>query len=1446
MSEVHNHEPAIAKGGASLLLSWNINRKHVLIVGGNYSAVQRTFFALEANAFVSIVSSYSALHPDLKLRLARDEITLIDRPFSPIDIEGKALVFSTLDDFSSAKHVSIVCRQRKIPINVSIAPELSDFHFVSTHRDNGLQIAISTNGNGPHLADKIRRQVAAKLNPHSGRAIQRISTLRQRVRAADVHGAASKRAEFINRVTDQWSLDKLANLSDHEIDVLVDHYLSGDEALPPFPVRNGTIKLVGGGPGEVKYLTVAAHSAIVDADLIIADSAISKEVRDLISGELHVVNASNFASSGDVLESIAKVALTALKFGKDVVRLVAGDPFLSGYGAEEYKLFHEYGYQPTVIPGLVSGPPKIYKGKVLPPTPTYKKHTPKVVEKVKSLGTLLPVVENPKQVKKVVEVSPPKHISIPATELTKIASSYHPIKQLSFGANYAVAQISYALSDIAFSFPVYPKATAGESLAQFSASHTKNAFGHTTKLVTMSIRVGTGSAVHGTLAAANGSLQASVVASSPALNVLIPTMHSIAKSKLSTVFHVASSQQVLSDSNFSLRVGHNDIISASNTGFAVVASTSLQESYDLALASHIVSAITHTPVLHFYDGAYIAREIAEINIASPEAIEAIAKFIAKQTSAKATEVTEAFDQVFHELAPAFGRTYAPFEYSGPAHPNSVIVTMGASAALAIAAVHKSKTVGVVNVRVYRPWNAKSLAHAIPTSVSKIVVVEENDVTAHSGLFMDVVAGLYSGAWTGKTPAVVKAKFDTTPQNFSVGALENLVNDLEKKKSGALQVVDKNPVTDGGILLWDLLEKKTSSVAVDVFKSLKGATKYIAHDVSKVHPVTVTQITHSKTPGLVRAADYVGVHDVSLLSNYNIAASVKQKGTIVVNAAWKTTADVEKDVPGSVRAELARKHVQLIAVDAEFFARNFTLFLGKHSDYVNSILSGVCFFVRNDVKALASLKSRVSESGANKNIIHTTLLAITRAIEKLVHITVPAYWTTATDVHTARLPHFVANSIVSDPVSVQDSEDDNDDALKATFKQKHFGYLPLMFKEAYGLTKTLRPDVHDSFQVTLTENARVTPDNYDRNVFHMEMDTTGTGMKYAIGEALGVHGHNDPVAVERFLHEYGTDKDEIVYIERTDTSGKPTVEVRNVNQVFVQLLDVFGKPGKKFFSAIATLATDPSERAHLFHLISAEGVDDLKRLGEEHTVTYADILIKFKSARPSVQTILNNGLIPQIKPRHYSIASSQNMHPDSVHLLVVLVDWTTPAGEYRTGQCTRYLSNLKVGQTLTVSVKPSVMKLPPSHEQPVIMAGLGTGMAPFRAFIEERAYQRSQGVTVGPMVLYFGSRHRAMEYLYGEELEAYAADGLLTSLRTAFSRDTNKKVYIQHLIKEDGEEVAEYLLKRKGAFYLCGPTWPVPDVRDALLDAFEHVGSWSRDKAAAELEELKEDERYVLE
>lgn len=398
---------------------------------------------------------------------------------------------------------------------------------------------------------------------------------------------------------------------------------------------------------------------------------------------------------------------------------------------------------------------------------------------------------------------------------------------------------------------------------------------------------------------------------------------------------------------------------------------------------------------------------------------------------------------------------------------------------------------------------------------------------------------------------------------------------------------------------------------------------------------------------------------------------------------------------------------------------------------------------------------------------------------------------------------------------------------------------ILFRHAFNTEKKLKPEVSaKTFIAKVKQNVRVTPLDYERHIFELELDISNTGMQYAIGESLGVHSPNNSKDVLEFLEFYKIDPEQPVSVP---LSGQ--TQYKTAFQVFENNLDLFGKVQKRFFEALAPYATDAEQKTLIARLGSAEGAEELKARQELDFQTYADVLKEFTSAKPSLPDLV--GMIPALKRREYSIASSQHRHPNEVHLLIVVVDWKTRSGETRYGQCSKYLSQLSSGAEVVVSVKPSVTKLPADSETPIIMAGLGTGLAPFKAFLEEKQWQKEQGMKIGPVYLFLGSRHRRQEYLYGELFEAYKAAGVLTHIGAAFSRDQKEKVYIQHRIQQAKEELVDAFVKREGSFYLCGPTWPVPDVSAALTDIVV-AGSESEVDTENLIEDLKEAERYILE
>lgn len=236
-----------------------------------------------------------------------------------------------------------------------------------------------------------------------------------------------------------------------------------------------------------------------------------------------------------------------------------------------------------------------------------------------------------------------------------------------------------------------------------------------------------------------------------------------------------------------------------------------------------------------------------------------------------------------------------------------------------------------------------------------------------------------------------------------------------------------------------------------------------------------------------------------------------------------------------------------------------------------------------------------------------------------------------------------------------------DAAKHILFPSVFSPSGIVSSEQYPQNPGLHPELPDrTFLVTCTVNKRLTPLEYDRNVFHLEFDTNGTGLKYEIGEALGVHGWNDEQDVLEFCNWYGVQPDRLVTIPVPGSESK--FHTRTIFQALQQQIDLFGKPPKSFFTDLADFATEKVDKLALRFIGSAEGSSTLKKLTEKDTVTFADVLKRYASARPGIEVLCE--LVGDIKPRHYSIASAQAVVGNRVDLLIVTVEWATPSGEYR--------------------------------------------------------------------------------------------------------------------------------------------------------------------------------------
>ncbi|WP_428908160.1 sulfite reductase subunit alpha [Niallia sp. Krafla_26] len=364
-----------------------------------------------------------------------------------------------------------------------------------------------------------------------------------------------------------------------------------------------------------------------------------------------------------------------------------------------------------------------------------------------------------------------------------------------------------------------------------------------------------------------------------------------------------------------------------------------------------------------------------------------------------------------------------------------------------------------------------------------------------------------------------------------------------------------------------------------------------------------------------------------------------------------------------------------------------------------------------------------------------------------------------------------------------------------------------------------------FRATVLKNINLNGTGSNKETRHLELSLKDSGLSYIPGDALGVVPENNPELVEAILEEMNWDAQTPVSINKQGET-LPLKEALT-NHFEITLLN------KKIVKQAAEL-TDHTE---IKKLVADDNAEQLKEYIYGRDLL--DLLRDFGPWNAGAEEIVS--LLRKMPPRLYSIASSMAAHPDEVHLTIGAVRYHAHGRDRDGVASVQVAERLKVGNTIPVFIQPNKhFHLPESTDADIIMVGPGTGIAPFRSFIEERAVNQGAGRTW----LFFGDQHAATDFLYQDELEKYQEDGVLTKLDTAFSRDTDQKVYVQHKMAENSKEIFEWL--SNGAyFYVCGDKERMAkDVHNALIDLIEKEGKMSREEAEAHLNDLKKQGRYL--
>ncbi|MFE8726514.1 assimilatory sulfite reductase (NADPH) flavoprotein subunit [Aeromonas hydrophila] len=355
-----------------------------------------------------------------------------------------------------------------------------------------------------------------------------------------------------------------------------------------------------------------------------------------------------------------------------------------------------------------------------------------------------------------------------------------------------------------------------------------------------------------------------------------------------------------------------------------------------------------------------------------------------------------------------------------------------------------------------------------------------------------------------------------------------------------------------------------------------------------------------------------------------------------------------------------------------------------------------------------------------------------------------------------------------------------------------------------------------FPARLSVNQKITGRDSTKDIRHIEISLEESGIRYQPGDALGIWFDNDPALVNEVLVLAGLSGDEATARGSLREVLSRELELTRLHGGFITgLADISGN------AALKDLAGDKAQVNAL--VASAQVVDVLKR---------------FPTALTAEQLL---GLLRPLTPRLYSIASSQSEVEEEVHLTVGVVRYPQEDGTVRSGAASSYLADrLAEDAEVRVFVEHNDnFRLPPNPDTPVIMVGPGTGIAPFRAFLQEREAQGAEGNNW----LFFGNPHFTQDFLYQVEWQRYVKSGLLSKISLAFSRDQAEKVYVQHRLREAGQELYQWL--EAGAhFYVCGDANQMAkDVQEALLDVIAEHGHKSREEAEEYLSELRRAKRY---
>jgi pyruvate-ferredoxin/flavodoxin oxidoreductase len=619
--------------------------------------------------------------------------------------------------------------------------------------------------------------------------------------------------------------------------------------------------------------------------------------------------------------------------------------------------------------------------------------------------------------------------------------------KMTIDGNTAAAHVAYAFSDVAAIYPITPSSPMGEEADAWAAKGRKNMHGQVLRIVEMQSEGGAAGAIHGMLSA--GTLATSFTASQGLL-LMLPNMYKISGELMPCVLHVSA--RAIAGQALSIFGDHQDVMIARPTGWAQIASGSVQEVMDISLVAHLSSLRASLPFINFFDGFRTSHEVQKIDGIDYEDMKKLVDWNAvKKHRARALnpthphlrgtaqnpdiyfQVTEASNKFYlaipgiveeemEKVAKLTGRKYRLFDYVGAKDADRVIVMMGSGCEAAEETVNylnsKGEKVGLVKVRLFRPFSAKHLLNAVPATAKRVAVLDRTKESGSFGepLFIDVcsvfqnahddriiVGGRYGLGSRDFTPSMAKAVFENlkqkVPKNqFTVG----IIDDVSHTSLPLGEVIDAAPKGLVQCKFWGLGSDGTVGANKDAIKIIGDNTDmyvqgYFAYDSKKSGGVTVSHLRFGKSPiqstYLIDNADYIACHQPSYVLKYNLLVGVKDGGTFVLNSPWNL-ADMEKQLPGSMKRAIAGKKLKFYTIDAVKIASEVGL-----GGRINMVMQ-TAFFKLADVlpveEAVSLLKTAIAKTYGKKGekVVKMNQDAVDIAIDNLVEIKYPASWANA--------------------------------------------------------------------------------------------------------------------------------------------------------------------------------------------------------------------------------------------------------------------------------------------------------------------------------------------------------------------------------------------------------------------------------------------------------------------